>query len=150
MPQVQVRTLPVLGGDDDNATSILYARISRVRGDSGVSTGTHFMLSYELGACCCCQVSNTILSSTPSAALAHCLITAFLLSHLLEHSEVMEQCFALAVGVLSLVGLANGQQFTDATLSHNTYSELREQCYEALNTTVQDCPGFLADKLGVD
>lgn len=49
----------------------------------------------------------------------------------------MEQCFALALGVLSLVGLANGQQFTDATLGHSAYPGLSEQCYQALNTTLQ-------------
>jgi hypothetical protein len=51
---------------------------------------------------------------------------------------------ALAVGILSIMGIANAQQFTDVTLGHEAYPELSEQCYKALNTTVQSCPGFLA------
>ncbi|KAK0724574.1 hypothetical protein B0H67DRAFT_641092 [Lasiosphaeris hirsuta] len=52
--------------------------------------------------------------------------------------------FAHAVGILSIAGVANSQQFTDVTLGHDAYPGLSEQCYEALNTTVQSCPGFLA------
>ena len=46
--------------------------------------------------------------------------------------------FALAVGI------AKAQQFIDMTLGHDIYPGLGEQCYEALNTTVKNCPGFLA------
>lgn len=52
--------------------------------------------------------------------------------------------FALAAGILSIEGVANAQQFVDVTLGHDAYPGLSEQCYEALNTTVQSCPGFLA------
>ena len=48
------------------------------------------------------------------------------------------------VGLLPLVGLANGQQFADVTLGHTALPGLSKQCHEALNMTVQNCPGFLA------
>ena len=59
----------------------------------------------------------------------------------LEWFPLRSWAFVLAIGI---VGVANAQQFTDITLGHAAYPGLNEQCYEALNTTVQSCPGFLA------
>ncbi|KAF6812966.1 LysM domain-containing protein [Colletotrichum plurivorum] len=53
---------------------------------------------------------------------------------------------ALVVGLVALsnVGPVAAQQFTDLTLGHDGYPDLSERCYDALNTTVQGCPGFVA------
>lgn len=48
------------------------------------------------------------------------------------------------VGILSITGATNAQQFNDTVLGNKAYPGLSDQCAEALNTTVKDCPGFLA------
>ncbi|KAK2038552.1 LysM domain-containing protein [Colletotrichum somersetense] len=51
---------------------------------------------------------------------------------------------ALAFHLSALLGVINAQQFTDVKLGYAHYPNLSQSCYQALNTTVQDCPGFLA------
>ncbi|KAI8152690.1 hypothetical protein K4K49_003054 [Colletotrichum sp. SAR 10_70] len=50
----------------------------------------------------------------------------------------------LAIHLLALMGFVDAQQFTDVKLGYAHYPGLSDSCYQALNTTVQTCPGFLA------
>ncbi|KZL86126.1 hypothetical protein CI238_09105 [Colletotrichum incanum] len=54
--------------------------------------------------------------------------------------------FVLVLGLVALfnVRLVDAQQFADTTLGYEVYPDLSERCYEALNTTVEGCPGFVA------
>jgi hypothetical protein len=51
---------------------------------------------------------------------------------------------ALHVGILAAAGAINAQQFNDTVLGNRAYPGLSDQCTEALNTTVKDCPSFMA------
>ncbi|KAH6839433.1 hypothetical protein B0I37DRAFT_400041 [Chaetomium sp. MPI-CAGE-AT-0009] len=50
----------------------------------------------------------------------------------------------LPIGILSIACAVNAQQFNDTVLGNRAYPGLSDECAEALNTTVKDCPGFLA------
>lgn len=52
--------------------------------------------------------------------------------------------FVLLVGILSHVDVIMGQQFSDALLANYAYPGLSDHCVEAINTTVSNCPAFLA------
>ncbi|KAK4043861.1 hypothetical protein C8A01DRAFT_43236 [Parachaetomium inaequale] len=54
------------------------------------------------------------------------------------------RALAFLTRLLCVVGVANAQQFSDALLGNHAYPGLSDQCVEALNTTVKNCPGFLA------
>ncbi|RYP81114.1 hypothetical protein DL770_005977 [Monosporascus sp. CRB-9-2] len=51
---------------------------------------------------------------------------------------------ALVATILFFVNFSSAQQFSDVLLGNDVYPGLSDQCADALNTTVQSCPGFLA------
>ncbi|KAK3177856.1 hypothetical protein K4F52_009408 [Lecanicillium sp. MT-2017a] len=50
---------------------------------------------------------------------------------------------ALLATILPFVGIANAQTFSDAVVGH-AYPGISDECAEALNTTVTNCPAYLA------
>lgn len=54
------------------------------------------------------------------------------------------RALALLVSILFIVCATDAQRFNDTTLGNEAYPGLSDKCVEALNTTVKDCPSFLA------
>ncbi|KAK2013707.1 LysM domain-containing protein [Colletotrichum eremochloae] len=68
------------------------------------------------------------------------------LSNLISSPLWVSALASVGIRILSIshIGVTNAQQFADVTLGHDAYPGLSDTCYEALNTTVGDCPGFVA------
>lgn len=62
----------------------------------------------------------------------------------LQHRPWASSALVVGLVALSNLGPVAAQQFADLTLGHDGYPDLSERCYDALNTTVQGCPGFVA------